>query len=363
MKQRIKQACLVTLLFATGCSDTDFRPEAVGKEGRITVVIDSALWRSEAGATLREQIESIIPTLPSHEPAFELEPLHLVNQDALEMARTSKNVIFIAAIADTTTNESRFIRNMFSPELTQSIIEGEGATVSRSDVWRRRQLVYYIAAGTPEKLVDVINSHRDAILHQFNEVTRQRKYREMFEFGRQPSIEADLMANHGFAVHAQHDFVVAIDTSQFVWMRRSLSDTWRSVFVHYEDDADPSMLTPEWMVRARDHLTRRYIQGTAGGWIEVDQRRPLFAKDIEFKDRNAIELRGLWHMVGEEDGKMFPFGMGGPFLTYAFYDEPSRRVYLMDGMVFAPNFPKREFLRQLEVIAYTFRTSGDMAES
>ncbi|MYJ45783.1 MAG: DUF4837 family protein, partial [Rhodothermaceae bacterium] len=40
----------------------------------------------------------------------------------------------------------------------------------------------------------------------------------------------------------------------------------------------------------------------------------------------------------------------------AFYDEPSGRLYLIDGMVFAPNFSKREFMRQMEVIAYTFRT-------
>ncbi|MXX58593.1 MAG: DUF4837 family protein [Rhodothermaceae bacterium] len=47
---------------------------------------------------------------------------------------------------------------------------------------------------------------------------------------------------------------------------------------------------------------------------------------------------------------------GGTFVSYAFYDEPTRRLYLIDGMVFAPNYSKREFVRQMEVIAYTFRT-------
>ena len=61
-------------------------------------------------------------------------------------------------------------------------------------------------------------------------------------------------------------------------------------------------------------------------------------------------------MVGEENGRIFPFGMGGPFVSYAFYDEPTRRLYLIDGMGFAPNYSKREFVRQMEVIAYTFRT-------
>ena len=80
-------------------------------------------------------------------------------------------------------------------------------------------------------------------------------------------------------------------------------------------------LTTNWMATTRDSLTQHYIGGTSGGWIEIDRRRPITVGEVNFNDRYAIELRGLWHMVGQEDGRKFPFGMGGPFLTYAFYDE------------------------------------------
>ncbi len=171
------------------------------------------------------------------------------------------------------------------------------------------------------------------------------------------------MENHHFAVHAQHDYVVAMDTSNFIWLRRTLSDTWRSFFIYYEENADPSKLSPEWIYNARDALTQRFVQGTSGGWIEIDRKRPLESEEINFKDRYAYETRGLWHMVGEENGEKIQFGMGGAFLTYAFYDQASARLYLIDGMVFAPNFPKREFLRQLEVIAYTFRTRQEVEQA
>lgn len=65
-------------------------------------------------------------------------------------------------------------------------------------------------------------------------------------------------------------------------------------------------------------------------------------------------------MVGvDEDGDRFDYGMGGAFVNYAFYDEPTKRIYLIDGMVFAPGFKKREFLRHMEAIAHTFRTQED----
>lgn len=66
-------------------------------------------------------------------------------------------------------------------------------------------------------------------------------------------------------------------------------------------------------------------------------------------------------MIGpDDDGNIVSYGMGGPFVTYAFYDQDSGRIYLVDGMVFAPNFKKREFLRQLEVTAHTFRTQSEL---
>ena len=57
--------------------------------------------------------------------------------------------------------------------------------------------------------------------------------------------------------------------------------------------------------------------------------------------------------------------MGGPFVRYSFYDAEQGRRYVVFGMVYAPQHKfrgsKREFLRQLEVIARTFRTADGAA--
>ena len=363
-RSRLSGSLILALaLLLVRCGDVDFRSEAIGEEGEVTVVIDSTLWDGPVGDALRDQLGSPIVTLPSQEPAFEIKQLSLVSQQVLDVAQARKNVVFVASLDDTTTNEARFIRSILSEEALQAILDGGTAVVPRDDVWRKRQQVFYITASSPEGLVAAIEEDGPGIVYKFNEVSRRRLQREMFDIGRQPEIEQYLMDNHGFAVHGQHDYIVALDTSNFIWLRRNLSDTWRSVFIYYEENADPSKLSPEWIYQMRNALTQRHVQGTLGGWVEIDQRRPLESEEINFKDRYAYEVRGLWHMVGEENGEKFPFGAGGPFLTYAFYDEPTGRLYLIDGMVFAPNYPKREFLRQLEVIAYTFRTRQDVAQA
>jgi hypothetical protein len=352
----------VLLFFVAGCgdSDYDFRPEATGPEAEITVVIDSNSWNGPIGEALRNELGKYVATLPTPEQAFDIRQASITSQKEFDRLKAFKNIVVAAPLSDTT-NEAKFLKSILSEEAQQAIAGGGSAVVPREDVWRRRQQVVYVTASTPADLVTTIETDGAGIRSRFDVATRERLYREMFERGRQPDIEAKLMEEHGFAVNAQHDYLIAIDTTNFVWLRRILSDTWRSLFVYYEENGNPADLTPEWVYNTRDSLAQRYLQGNLGGWIEVDRRRPLETEEVNFLDRYALETRGLWHMVGREDGEKVMLGMGGPFLTYAFYDEPSGRLYLIDGMVFAPSFKKREFLRQMEVIAFTFRTRQEEA--
>lgn len=354
-------AIVLCLLISTGCGNTDLRPEASGPFSQITVVMDSSQWTGAVGEAARDALAGQIATLPNPEPYFDLHHVDLSTERNYNYIRDQRNVVFIAPLSDST-QEANYLRNLLSEEAQQAIQEGGTAVVPRQDEWRRRQHVVYVVAATADALAATLRESGPRLRDMFNQVTRERAQREMFEHGRQPALEDTLMAHHGFAVNVQHDYLIAVDTTNFVWLRRILSDTWRSLFVYYEENANPADLTPEWVYTTHDSLTRAYLQGTAGGWVTIDYRRPLITEEINFKERYALETRGLWHMVGEMEGEQVQFGGGGPFVTYSFYDQASGRLYMIDGMVFAPNYDKREFLRQMEVIAYTFRTRQDVEQ-
>ncbi len=363
---RTKIALLTACLFVfAGCSgESDYRPRAVGLDTEILVVADSLDWSGAIGEALRETVGQFISTLPAPERQFELRHAPLETEDDLETARRQKNVIFVAAFSDST-NEAEYIRNVFDPTVQEAIREEGGVAVSRENIFRRDQQVYYITGEDKEDVIEAIYSTSEGVSRDFNRAARRRLAEEMFDRGRQVDVEEELAAMYDFAVNVQHDYLVAVDTSDFVWLRRILPETWRSVFVHFIDHADPELLSPEWIYDTRDSLSRQYIQGNLGGWIEIDRResRPLETKNINFLGRYGFETRGLWHMVGVEEGRKMEFGMGGPFITYTFYDQPTGRLYMIDGMVFAPGYNKREFLRQMEAIAYTFRSRDVPAES
>jgi hypothetical protein len=95
--------------------------------------------------------------------------------------------------------------------------------------------------------------------------------------------------------------------------------------------------------------------------VRIDYRRPLTTEQTSVLDRYGYKTHGLWHMVKPDDteGEFLSVGGGGPFVAYAFYDRASDRVYLLHGSVFAPDFDKLQFLRQMKVMARTFRTQAE----
>jgi hypothetical protein len=72
-----------------------------------------------------------------------------------------------------------------------------------------------------------------------------------------------------------------------------------------------------------------------------------------FLEWEALRVTGLWQNQTAQAG----FAAGGPFRTYCFFDPGTKRLYMVDIAVFAPGMSKEPYLRQLDIIAHTFRTS------
>ena len=358
---------LAPLLLFGGC-EGDFRPRAVGEEGKITVVMDSTHWTGAPGEALRENVAPWVETLPVAERYFKLRHLELTSERTYERVQDLKNVIIAAPLSDST-NETSFLRRRLSDKAEQAILDGQTAVVSKPNLWRRSQRIYYVAAATPEALAQTFRDRGQEVRQTFEEVTLQRMKREMYEESRQAAIEDSLMKRHGFTLNVQNDFQMAVDTTTasegFVWLRRILAQTRREFFIYYAEDVSPDEITPEWIYATRDSLTQQHLRGNVTGFVQIDYRRSLETDQISFLDRYGFDTHGLWYMVTPVEGGegVRPVGGGGPFINFTFYDQATDRVYMMDGSIFAPEFDKLSFLRHMEVMARTFRTAEEAQSS
>ena len=362
---RLGRLCLsLAFVFGLVGCEGDFRPKADGPEGEITVVMDSSYWTGEAGEALRENVAPWVETLPVSERYFQLRHLELSDERTFERVKDLKNVVIASPLSDST-NETSFLRQRLSDKAEQAVLDVQTAVISKPNLWRRSQRIYYVPAATPEALAQTFRTQGEEVQQTFKEVTLQRMKQNMYEEDRRSAIEDTLMNRHGFAVNVQQGFQIAVDTTiaseGFVWLRRILAKTRREFFVYYAEDIDPDQITSEWIFAKRDSLTQRHLRGNVQGFVQIDYRRSLETGQLTFLDRYGYEARGLWYIVTPVDGGegVRPVGGGGPFVTYTFYDRSTDRVYMLDGSVFAPDYDKLDFLRQMEVMARTFRTAEE----
>jgi hypothetical protein len=131
----------------------------------------------------------------------------------------------------------------------------------------------------------------------------------------------------------------AYPDSGFVLLVKDQPNRW--FFVYWEDGIAPDRLTDEWCIRKRDEITGRFFGGDriAPGEVEVSQS--------EFSGKLAVSMQGLW-----ENSELWS---GGPFRSYAFVDVDLDRFFFVDVGIFSPNKDKEPYLRQMDLMAQTFR--------
>ena len=68
---------------------------------------------------------------------------------------------------------------------------------------------------------------------------------------------------------------------------------------------------------------------------------------IKYKNREFAQVRGFWEVHNDY--------MGGPFISHSFYSRDGKEVIVLEAFVYAPKYDKRNYLRQVESIIYSFQ--------
>ena len=110
----------------------------------------------------------------------------------------------------------------------------------------------------------------------------------------------------------------------------------------------PDNFSREHFIHKRDSVMKENIQG-AESWqyIQTDEET-VTIEPVSFNGRYMSIARGSWYMENDD-----MFG-GGPFVSHAFYSQDGQDVIVLQAFVYAPKYDKRQYLRQVESIIYSF---------
>jgi hypothetical protein len=215
------------------------------------------------------------------------------------------------------------------------------------DVWAKGQVVGIIMGADEESILSYLAANKNAILEEFEEAAMDALVKNQRLRAETAGTSSTLEGRYGWSIcpPTDYDFLSGNAKDGFVFFRRVRPD--RSIFVSWQP-GDASLVSESFAVARRQELTRRYYDGD-----EIETRRGIDAKAVEFAGRPAVRISGWWanrRLVG-----------GGPFRTYCFYEPPQGRIYLVDVSLFAPAQDKVPLMRNLDAIARSFRVAEPAA--
>lgn len=325
-----------------------YLPVARGADGVILVVMDSALWVDSLGAELKNTFANSIPGLPQDEPYFTIRQINPLRLN--DILKAAKNMIFVTTL-DQRSSQSNAMRNYMTKESLKKIQSDNSIfRYTSKDVYARGQEILHLFGQNQEQLIGHIKANRSALRNYFLSIEKARISQNLFS-KEEKNMSALLEKDHGFTLRIPNGFELAKNEKDFVWVRFLDPEFEKDVFVYHTPYVSKEPFDDP--VEYRESITSKKMRDVEKPEVYMTtQDVPHQVEEVNFKGKYAKETRGLW--------KLSDISGGGAFVSYVFVDESQKRMYYLEGYVYAPSGDKREYMREMEVILSTFRSGEDL---
>ncbi|MCK4297803.1 MAG: DUF4837 family protein [Candidatus Marinimicrobia bacterium] len=241
--------------------------------------------------------------------------------------------------------------NDFGLQLSKSVLSGDQFQLAETDSifmfasedhWVKGQMFVLIAGKDLEKMKKNILQQKAWLYTKFDKKFKKEQKKYIFSRMEQKRTSRYLWDRYKWTMRVQHDYRIVHEypDKKFVWIGRGFPNRW--VSVSWDRGIKTEWMTPNGLYEKRSEIGELY-KG-----IKTDKRF-LGNHFTKFGNWEALHMSGLWYH--EKDVK------GGPFSTYAFYDDKSDRTFVIDAMMFAPGQKVSILFRHVKIMAETFTTS------
>lgn len=299
---------------------------ATGTIYELLIVADNAEWNSQIGDTLRAIFDEPTPDLPQVEPYFNVSRVALSQFD--DLLKPSRNILIVDV------DSSKYTRTKIAYS---------------KDHWSHPQAVARICCPNMQQLDSAVNNYGRSVRQFFvrQELERQAKFYESYC---NHTAKDEILKKFDIELIVPNDMVKIQEDKDFYWVCDARGQARKDIVIYSYPYTDPNTFTLDYMLNKRDSILGKYVQGSmAGSHIATETKHiPPQLNIISVNDNFCAELRGLWKMV---DGQ----AMGGPFVSHSKVDEINHKVITVECFVYAAGMKKRNTLRQMEAVLYTFK--------
>ncbi len=330
--------------------DSALLPPATGDPGEVVLVMDSIKWAGPLGQELRDIYRAPHPGLLQDEPLFHL--IHVVPDKFNRVLKNAKNLIFVHTFEGNSRSD-RILEQYFT-EASRTRIKSDPDLfmVTQEDLFAKDQSVLYLFQVNTDDLINHLQNHRNQLLQHFLEVEKARFSQALYKAPSVEGIENHLIDKYQCYLKVPFGYEIAVETDQVIWLRQRAKID-KNIFITYRDYNDESELTKAQIVNFRDRRWRRFLLGQDSlSYMITEPLVPVDSTAVNLDRNYAIEIRGIWKLNNNS--------MGGSFISYSVVDQSLGRIYYLEGFVYAPGENKRNPLRELETILWTFKTRAEL---
>lgn len=339
---------IICTFFLPNCSEQQrsslsSKPFSIGSPTQTLLVVDEDFGGTIVGDSILFNFQAAYPLLPAPEPMLDVTVLKFDN--FFGMKQQWRNIIFICDF-DKPSPMVNFVQETIGEEAVQSAKDNPQYNFgSQTDRWARNQQVAFIFAHGEQNLADAISQRAGKIIDKVYQSDLQMIKATTYSMGYEEGIISQLREKLLINLKVPGDYRMALDKDGYYWLRKETRKVDLGLLIRklpYEGDM---RIDGETLLKIQREFGKKYITSTGNSYMSIDMKNltpPVYFNQTTVNGNFTQEARGIWKM---QNGFM-----GGAFISYLVYHEPTQSVIFMDGFVYAPEQSKRKYIQRLKVI-------------
>ena len=321
MKKILASVFALMALASCGNRSEVLLPNVSGKAGEVIVVMNKPDWEGALGNATRELLAADCPWLPVREPLYSL--VNIAPADLSNLFKVHRNIVFFD----------------IDPQVAESGVK------YLKDRWARPQCLVSVAAPTSEDAIHFLATDGGKISAYIEQAERDRVISNTLHYEEKP-LYGKVSEVFGGSPHFPTGYSLKKRTSDFVWVADEKQYTNQAVLIYkYPAEEDP--FTIEKIIAHRNAILKANVPGMFDNtWMTTGDYPAPYIEYLKYRGRSFAQVRGWWEVENDY--------MAGPFVSHSFYSPDGKEVVVAEAFLYAPKYDKRQYLRQVESILYSW---------
>ena len=331
MKKILVILAMVLALASCKGGKKSLLPSISGKAGEVIVVIDRDNWEGHLGVEVRELLACDCPYLAQLEPMYSL--VNVTPGGFADLFKVHRNIVIFDINEDKTENKVSYLH----------------------DIWAAPQCVINVSAKDAKSATELVQANGKFIVNAIEQAERDRVIRNSIRY-EERSLAPQVAEIFGGSPHFPMGYKLKKKADSFIWIADEKQYTIQGVLIYKYPATVAEEFTRDNIVSHRNAILKENVPGMFDGTYMTTSK--VITPDIEYikyKGRNFAQLRGYWEVENDY--------MGGPFVSHSFFSPDGMEVIVAEAFVYAPKYDKRQYLRQVESILYSWEWNEKKSEN